>query len=82
MKILVINSGSSSIKYSLFDMEQPAALATGLVEKIGEASSRIKHTIPAQAGTASKPATEVVRELVVADHRQWLSLMAGLLMYE
>jgi acetate kinase len=77
MKILVINSGSSSIKYSLFDMDQRTTLATGLVEKIGEASSRIKHTIPAQAGTAG---TEVAHELVVVDHRQGLALMADLLM--
>ena len=89
MKILVINSGSSSIKYSLFDMEARAPLATGLVEKIGEASSRIKHTISAATGTGStsapragRDATEVIRELVVSDHRQGLALMADLLMDE
>ena len=40
MKILVINAGSSSIKYQLIDLESAekhAVLATGLVEKIGEA---------------------------------------------
>ncbi len=58
-------------------MAQRAPLATGLVEKIGEASSRIKHTI-----YASEPATEVVRELVVADHRQGLAFMAELLLDE
>jgi acetate kinase len=63
-------------------MERRAALATGLVEKIGEASSRIKHTVPASAGSAGEPAKEVVRELVVADHRQGLALMAELLMDE
>ena len=36
MKILVINCGSSSIKYSLFDMEKEITLAEGVVEKIGE----------------------------------------------
>jgi acetate kinase len=82
MKILVINSGSSSIKYSLFDMNEHAPLATGLVEKIGEAISRIKHTTPASAGSGGEPATEVVRELVVTDHRQGLALMADLLMDE
>ena len=35
MKILVINSGSSSIKYRLFDMTAGTVLASGLVEQIG-----------------------------------------------
>lgn len=39
MKILVINSGSSSIKYKLFEMPQKSVLSSGLVEKIGEVSS-------------------------------------------
>jgi len=39
MKILVINSGSSSIKYQLFEMPQEKVLAKGLLEKIGEESS-------------------------------------------
>lgn len=43
MKILVINAGSSSIKYQLFDMEDRSVLAAGLVERIGEETGRIKH---------------------------------------
>ena len=39
MKILVINSGSSSIKYQLFEMPQQNVLAKGLLEKIGEGES-------------------------------------------
>ena len=39
MKILVINSGSSSLKYQLIDMETEAALAKGLCERIGIANS-------------------------------------------
>jgi acetate kinase len=35
MKILVINSGSSSLKYKVFDMVDESVLASGLVEKIG-----------------------------------------------
>ncbi|MGV8079691.1 MAG: acetate/propionate family kinase [Syntrophales bacterium] len=35
MKILVVNSGSSSLKYSLFDTSRPAPLLEGAVEKIG-----------------------------------------------
>jgi len=39
MKILVINSGSSSIKFQLFEMPEEKVLAKGLLEKIGEGSS-------------------------------------------
>ena len=34
-KVLVINSGSSSLKYQLFDMKTETRLAKGLVERIG-----------------------------------------------
>ena len=40
MTILVINAGSSSIKYQLFDMANQQAVASGLLERIGEAASR------------------------------------------
>jgi len=43
MKILVINTGSSSIKYQLFEMDNQRAVALGLVEKIGEDGSRLTH---------------------------------------
>jgi acetate kinase len=39
MKILVINSGSSSIKYQLFEMPEEKVIAKGLLEKIGEEDS-------------------------------------------
>ena len=35
MKILVVNAGSSSLKYQLFDMETEKALAKGNCERIG-----------------------------------------------
>ena len=40
MRILVLNSGSSSIKFQLFDMQTKTSLASGLVEQIGSSSSR------------------------------------------
>ena len=43
MKIIVINCGSSSIKYQLFDMNGPVILAKGMVEKIGINGSSITH---------------------------------------
>ncbi|MFH0739154.1 MAG: acetate kinase [Candidatus Omnitrophota bacterium] len=42
MNILVINSGSSSIKYKLFQMPQESLLLKGAIEHIGEAGSRIQ----------------------------------------
>lgn len=44
MKILVLNCGSSSFKYQLIDMNGENILAKGLVERIGIAGSKIKHT--------------------------------------
>jgi len=43
MKILVINAGSSSLKYQLFDMADRKVLAKGLCERIGIDGSRLKH---------------------------------------
>ncbi|MEU6059872.1 acetate kinase [Streptomyces sp. NPDC047097] len=43
-RVLVLNSGSSSLKYQLLDMGDGTRLAAGLVERIGEGSSRIAHT--------------------------------------
>ena len=43
MKVLVINCGSSSLKYQVLDMENEALLAKGLVERIGIDGSVIKH---------------------------------------
>lgn len=44
MKILVINTGSSSLKYQLIDMKNEAVLAKGLCDRIGIDNSFIKHT--------------------------------------
>jgi acetate kinase len=41
--VLVINAGSSSIKYQLVDVDTRAALASGLIERIGEAVSALSH---------------------------------------
>ncbi|MEI7811922.1 MAG: acetate kinase [Ignavibacteria bacterium] len=43
MRVLVLNSGSSSIKYQFFDTEQKKALAKGLVERIGMSSAILTH---------------------------------------
>ncbi|MBQ4463169.1 MAG: acetate kinase, partial [Eubacterium sp.] len=48
MKVLVINCGSSSLKYQLIDSETEQALAVGLCERIG-IDGRLNHT-PAKTG--------------------------------
>jgi acetate kinase len=44
MKVLVINCGSSSLKYQLIDSESETALALGICERIGQEVSYLKHT--------------------------------------
>ena len=43
MKVLVINCGSSSLKYQLIDSENESVLAKGLCERIGIAGSKLTH---------------------------------------
>ena len=65
MKVLVLNAGSSSIKYELFDMSERIALASGLLERIGERESRLTHE-----HRAGDDVSEVERKGTVADHRE------------
>ena len=46
MKVLVLNCGSSSIKYKLFDMDRKEVIAQGGIEKIGLKDSFLKFTLP------------------------------------
>ncbi|HHJ16225.1 MAG TPA: acetate kinase [Gammaproteobacteria bacterium] len=74
MKVLVINSGSSSIKYQLFNMDGGTVLASGAVERIGEAQSLHRHRVHSDSGI-----TESRHEQAVADHREGLSCIGTLL---
>lgn len=76
MKILVINSGSSSIKYELFDMDDNNSLAEGLIERIGEQTGHVKHSALTRDGERRRYG----KELLVSDHRQGLQQVAELLM--
>jgi len=60
MKILVINAGSSSVKYQLIDMNDERVLASGIVERIGVGNTMLKH----QAEGKEK----LVMELDIQDH--------------
>ncbi|MFJ5263845.1 acetate kinase [Streptomyces sp. NPDC088387] len=68
-RVLVLNSGSSSVKYQLLDMREHSRLAVGLVERIGEETSRLKHT----------PADGETREWsgAIADHGAALKAVAA-----
>ena len=45
MKIFVVNCGSSSIKYQLFDMTDESVLAKGLLERVGSIDACLHHTV-------------------------------------
>ncbi|MFC7840642.1 acetate kinase [Streptomyces sp. NPDC057382] len=67
-RVLVLNSGSSSVKYQLLDMRDSSRLAMGLVERIGEGTSRLKHT-PAGGGSRERGGA-------IADHDAALKAVA------
>ncbi|MFB7497067.1 acetate kinase [Streptomyces sp. NPDC056161] len=70
-RVLVLNSGSSSLKYQLLDMADGGGrLAAGLVERIGERTSRLKHTCLATGETRRHDGP-------VADHDTALKAVAG-----
>ncbi|MBD9357196.1 acetate/propionate family kinase [Methylomonas albis] len=45
MKILVLNAGSSSVKYSLFEMTDHSVLIAGIIERIGETAASHSYTL-------------------------------------
>jgi len=65
MNILVINCGSSSLKYQLINMADESVLANGLVERIGLEGARLKH----QAFENAK----VTIEVPMKDHKEALN---------
>ena len=67
MKVLVINCGSSSLKYQLFNMDDETVLAKGLVEKIHLPDSVLHHN------TAGKQ--EITIKQPISDHTQAIELM-------
>lgn len=56
MKILVLNTGSSSLKYQLIDMENENVLASGKYERIGENEAFITHKVNGQKIKIDHPA--------------------------
>ncbi len=68
MRILVINAGSSSLKYQLFDMTQSGVLAKGICERIG-IDGRVKH----------KGKGEYTADIPMQNHADAIRAVVGLL---
>ncbi|MBO4572310.1 MAG: acetate kinase [Clostridia bacterium] len=68
MKVLVINAGSSSLKYQLIDMETEKAIAKGGCERIGIPGSFLKHKANGKEVTVNKdmPTHKAAIELMLA----------------
>ncbi len=73
--VLVVNCGSSSIKYSMMAMDRGHLCASGLVEKIGENGSLLRH----RADNAKGEPVESRREIKAGDHRAAFAHIAALL---
>jgi acetate kinase len=74
MKIIVLNCGSSSIKYQLFDMPAKRVLAKGLVDKIGLKGSVIKHK--------RDDGASAVLEGEILDHQAGIEYLLGVIVSE
>jgi acetate kinase len=70
LKILVINAGSSSLKYQLFDTDTKDVLAKGLCERIG-LDGNVKHSVPGQE--------DFVKEMPMKDHGAAIRIVIELL---
>lgn len=73
MNILVINSGSSSIKFQMFQMPEQKVICSGLMERIGQHNAKVSYKTNSQD-------YEKVGE--IKDHRQGLSIISELLLHE
>lgn len=67
MKILVINCGSSSLKYQLIDMTDESVLAKGLCERIGIDGSKLTHQVPGK--------DKYIVEKAMPDHKVAIGLV-------
>ena len=75
MKILVLNSGSSSLKFQLFVGRDLSVLASGLIEQIGNIQSAAQLSFIDSSGLEK----ELKRSESVADHREAIMVMADML---
>ena len=69
MDILLLNAGSSSIKYQVIDMADERVIATGLIQKIGGTGSTLEHTVGGEEFTVTQD---------FADHEEALAAMTSM----
>ncbi|MFV0420453.1 MAG: acetate kinase [Dysgonomonas sp.] len=74
MKVLVLNCGSSSIKYKLFDMKSKDVVAQGIVEKIGLKGSFLSFKLP--------NGDKVILEGEILEHQAGIEYILGVLTSE
>jgi len=74
MKVIVLNCGSSSIKYQLFDMPSQQVVAKGLVDKIGLKGSLVKHE--------REDGVKATLEGEIFDHKLGIEYVLGILLSE
>jgi acetate kinase len=75
MKILVLNCGSSTIKYQLINMEDEAAMASGLAERVGEPQGRLTHN----RFPDTEAQSTIVREEPILEHKDGIHMVIDLL---
>jgi acetate kinase len=78
MHILVINSGSSSLKYQLIDMDEDRVMASGLIERIGEDMGSITQ----KSNPDKWPDAKSVEHKAIPDHKAAMGLMVDKLLGE
>ena len=71
MLILVINCGSSSAKYQLFDVAKQRSLAKGVVERIGHSNSDLRHQLDGKGGFEKR--------IACRDHRAAIKIIVDVL---
>ena len=67
MKILILNAGSSSLKYQLIDMDHESIIAKGLVERIGIEGGKLTHKYGDKTYTVTPDA--------IKDHTEAMNLV-------
>jgi len=73
MKVLVVNCGSSSLKYQLFDMEKEEVIAKGIVERIATLPSYLVYTLNNE---------KIKKEVIASNHTEAFKVVVNALLDE
>lgn len=75
MKVLIINAGSSSLKYQLLNMETEAVMVNGIVERIGEEVGSLTY----KANPDTDAQKKIVKKEPIADHKVGMHMVLDLI---